>query len=246
MRKITILSMDLDNECTTRCVLMAKALRRKYDVEILGLLWQSRYRASRSVWPYFRDLDIPITAVEGRPWPGFAKTAARLLKRIDGDVVIACKSRPASYGIALLNRVLRRVPVILDVDDDEVAITELTYGRGRWLSIGHPNGYRATRLVYLLRRRADAVTCVSERFCREYGGIIAPHARDPAEYDPAVRDGVALRRSLGFSRNDHVIGFIGTPRRMKGIHVLLDALDKLHRPNVKLLIVGAAEGVSDV
>ncbi len=36
-----------------------------------------------------------------------------------------------------------------------------------------------------------------------------------------------------------IVGLIGTQRRMEGIHVLIDALIELGRPDVKLLIVGA-------
>lgn len=243
-RRVTILCMDLANEGTARCVLLAKALERKYDVEILGTLWDREGRGVEPPWIHFHDVGVPIRSVIGKPWPGFVLTALRLLKRINGDIIIACKPRPASFGIALIKRLISGVPVVLDVDDDEIAITQATYRRGRWLNIGHPNQLRMTRYLRRYRHRADAAICVSDRFCREYDGVIAPHGRDPAEYDPIKYDGTKIRHAHGILDADHIVGFIGTPRRMKGIHVLIDALIKLDRPNVKLMIVGADPNAS--
>lgn len=239
MAKISILCMDVANECMTRSVLLAEALQRKHEVEILGVLWRSSGRTDE-LWAHFQDIGIPIRPVIGKGWPGFFLTVVRILRLINSDVIIACKVRPASFGIALLKKLVSGIPVILDVDDDEVAITRSATGKRKkwWPGIGHPNQHRETRLVRRFCRYADAVISVSERFQREYGGVIAPHGRDPDDYDPEKIDGEAIRKSLGFTETDQVIGFIGTPRPMKGIHILFDALEKLARPDVKLMIVG--------
>ncbi len=247
MKRIAILSMDLASECTLRCVLLAQALQGRYDVEILGLLWQRENGTVDELMPHVRNLDIPIRSVLGRRRiVPFLWTMFQLLRKLRADVVIANKPRPASFGIALLYKFLTGTPVILDVDDDEIAIRDFVAektGAGRRgrnpFNLGHPNGDRLTRILHRYCDRADAVICVSERFCSEYGGVIAPHGRDPDEYDPARIDGAALRRSLGFADGELVIGFIGTPRPMKGINVLLDALDMLDRSDLKLMIVGA-------
>lgn len=50
-----------------------------------------------------------------------------------------------------------------------------------------------------------------------------------------------LRQDLGFSDNDKVVCFIGRISLEKGVLELLQAFEKLHSTNVKLMIVGATE-----
>jgi hypothetical protein len=45
-----------------------------------------------------------------------------LVEAAEGDVLIACKPELASYGVALAAAARREVPVILDLDDLDVAL----------------------------------------------------------------------------------------------------------------------------
>lgn len=49
----------------------------------------------------------------------------------------------------------------------------------------------------------------------------------------------ALRASLGFAPEDFVVLFCGRLEPDKGIHKLLEAMENIHDPRIKLLIVGS-------
>lgn len=51
----------------------------------------------------------------------------------------------------------------------------------------------------------------------------------------------ALREKLGVSEEDFVIGYIGRIHKDKGIDTLLDAVDSLTDPSIRLVLVGANE-----
>ena len=61
---------------------------------------------------------------------------------------------------------------------------------------------------------------------------------DTARFVPGPAD-AALRASLGFAPEDFVVLFCGRLEPDKGIHNLLEAMENIHDPRIKLLIVGS-------
>ena len=61
---------------------------------------------------------------------------------------------------------------------------------------------------------------------------------DTARFVPGPAD-AALRASLGFAPEDFVVLFCGRLEPDKGIHKLLEAMENIHDPRIKLLIVGS-------
>lgn len=241
MTKISIISMNLATNCTNRCLLLADALAPKYNVELAGTSFGP---GGRGLWAPIKDAGLPIKAVTGDLLPGYLPQIRDLLRLLDGDLIIACKPRFPSFGVSLIKRALRGTPVILDIDDDELVMTE----PGRQASLVHKlrstNGFLFTRALHPLHRMANGVFCVSEVFRKTYGGIIVPHGRDPTVFDPAKFDRQALRRQLGFPDDAIVIGFIGTPHPQKGTDLIATAAARTGDPRIRVMIAGATAGDS--
>lgn len=225
-----------------RCINLAEALQQNYEIEIVGTTFGVGSKWGQGLWPPLVGYDAPIRSVSGDYLPGYIPHIRALLSLITGHVVIACKPRFPSFGVALIKRLLSGTPVILDVDDDERSMTE--GGRNAtWLrKLRDTNGFMYTRLVHPLCARADAVFSVSEHFRRTYGGVIVPHGRDPQIYDPSHYDGRATRQKLGIGDDDFVIGFIGTPHPHKGTDLLVSAATRTGNEHVRVMIVGAIPG----
>jgi glycosyltransferase involved in cell wall biosynthesis len=231
--KVSVLAFDLSDNSTGRADLIARLLAPRYTVEVVGP------RFGGDVWRPARDGAIAYRAVPGARYPRFAARVADLARLADGDVLVASKPRPTSYGVALLARRQRRRPLLLDIDDWELGFFYRSgaWGRvGRALNLANPNGLPWTWLMERYVGRADAVTVASRFLERRFGGTLIPHVRDTDAWDPARFDGAAARAALGVG-GDSVVMFLGTPRGHKGVEDLVAAMDGL--AGARLVIVGA-------
>jgi len=100
-------------------------------------------------------------------------------------------------------------------------------------------------LTKLLARRADGLIAVSRSCAEESAGFpgpirVIPNGVDTTEFRVLPSERQRLRTELGFSDVDVVLGFIGRLHTTKGIPLLLDVFDQLHRedPRLKLLLAG--------
>ncbi len=231
--KISVLAFDLSDNATGRADLLARLLAQKYAVEVVGA------RFGADIWPPARGGAIPYRTLPGARYPAFAARLRALAQLADGDVLLASKPRPTSFGVALLARRQRRRPLVLDIDDWEVGFFYRSglWGRvGRALNVGNPNGLPWTWAMERLVGRADAVTVASRFLERRFGGTLLPHVRDTDAWDPARIDAIATRASLGVG-DAKVVMFLGTPRGHKGVDDLVDAMEGL--PFARLVIIGA-------
>ncbi len=239
--KLSIVSMNLSTNCTNRCVRIAEALSGEYEVEIVGTTFGVGTRWGEGLWPPLEGVSIPIRAVRGGYLPGYLKSIRALLSAIDGDVIIACKPRFPSLGVALIKKVLSGKPVILDVDDDELAQTLPGKRASLPKQLINTGGYLFTRMTHPFWKFADGIFTVSEHFRNTYGGVIVSHGRDPDELNPAKYDRTKIRNDLNIDVEDTVIGFVGSPQQQKGIDLILEAIRKLNNEKLKLMIVGAED-----
>lgn len=240
-RKIALLSSNISSNCMYRTLLLYRALEPHYQVEVIG------FDVGGGLWSPIGNEKFNIASRPLNGWFSLIKGGLSLLRSLRSDVVIASKARLPSYGLALLNRLIRGTPVILDVDDDERAMTRppptastktvLLY------NLLNPDAYYSTKIMHFLVKRADGVFCVSEHFRSLYGGVIIPHGLKPHS-DQLERSKVdELRSKLGLE-NSFVVVFMGTPRPHKGIGETLEAARLSGISNIKVLVVGASAGDS--
>jgi glycosyltransferase involved in cell wall biosynthesis len=236
-RRISILAFDLSDNATGRADLFARLLMPRYDVAVSGPCFGA------GVWAPAAHGPIAYRTLQGVRWPAFAKRVGALARFADGDLLLASKPRPTSYGIALMARAQARRPLLLDIDDWEVGFFYRAgvWGRlGRFLNLSNPNGLTWTWLMERLVTRADALTVASRFLERRFGGVLVPHVRDTDAWDPLRFDRREARAMLG-AGNRKVVMFLGTPRGHKGVEDLVEAVRHLG-DDVVLALVGADVG----
>src|SRR5207244_11131175 len=104
-------------------------------------------RFGAAVWRPAREGAVAQRRGEAGRSPGVAQRIPSLLELVDGDVLIASKPRPTSFGLGLLARARRKRPLVLDIDDWEVGFFSRSgaWGRtGRALNLATPNALPCT------------------------------------------------------------------------------------------------------
>lgn len=186
--------------------------------------------------------DFPYQALQAHPWPDFRNDAHTLREWLRGRVIYAMKPRPTSYGLALWHRLKTQVPVVVDIDDNELsmippyskyALKNFVYGLPK---LQEPNGFAYTWALDGQIHQANAITVVSRHFQRRYGGTLIPQYVDTDCFDPARYDAAEIRRAEGLG-NDPAIAFVGIAQPNKGVAEVLKAMEQL-TSDWKLWIVG--------
>ena len=187
-----------------------------------------------------KKIGIPVKKFTWKRYPAFSSIKKNILDAIDGDVIIASKLMPTSFGIGIKKKYLSGKPLIVDIDDWELGFflhSGLFGSIGRSLNFSNPNGlpyvWRMERLVHF----ADAIS-VSNRFLqKKFSGTLLPHCRDTSVLDPIKFDSNKIKGELGFP-GKKILMFLGTPRPHKGIDDLLSAFKKNEDLDLRLVIIG--------
>ena len=237
--KICILCFDLSNNSLGRAGLLAMALKSHYEVEIIGP------SKSGKIWFPMKDIGIPIRTYQWKRYPFFISTIQKMVQDIDANVMIACKLRPTSYGIALIKKWACHIPVILDIDDWELGFFYHSgfWGKvGRFFNFSNPNGLPYTWILELFTTYADA-KIVSNRFLqKKFSGTLIYHCRDTNILNPKNFNSDSVKAKLGLE-GKRVVMFLGTPRPHKGTTELFLAMEKINDPDTRLVIIGAETSI---
>lgn len=248
---VSILASDLSQRGAgrwgdaVRPFLLAKALQRVgYGVEVVGFTTDNKILSLGS------EVTIRTVPLDSSQWG--RKDIGRLFAHLRGDIIYAYKPKPSSFGLALLHRLRYRRPLILDIDDWELS----WHGGDDWRyrpslrdlardvlkpTGGLRNPEHPLYLKWLERAvpYADRVTIHNAFLQKRFGGIYVPNGKDTHWFDPTRYDPEASRQEYGLS-GYRVIMFPGAPRPYKGVEDLLQALDVLDEPDLKLVIVGGS------
>jgi glycosyltransferase involved in cell wall biosynthesis len=234
--KISIISCNLSANCLGRAYLLGKVLRRRYDVDIHGFVFP---HSQNVIWEPCDTGEFHYRKVVGKKFPFFLKSMAEMFKSIKGDVIYASKPLLPNYGVALLKKMFRGKPVILDIDDWEMSMFEKYSAIRRWKTILKPAGPFHTKWIEKYIRFADEITTVSTQLQQLFGrGIIVPHGKDTDYFDPSKFSRNELRKELVIE-NFKTIMFLGTVRPYKGLDDIVRALNMLDRNDIRLVVIGA-------
>lgn len=243
--KISLLSHDVSTNALGRAHVLARLLHQDHEVEIVGPA------SSGKIWPPLRaDSTVPMRIIRDAELATMAAEAT-------GDLLYSVKELPASLGVALEAQRQRPRPLIADIDDWEMgfrleAIQAMFRSRfrdeTRWVArmlfgVHEPQSLWRSARRERLTARADAVTVSSTWLAHRFGGTVIEHARDTSVLDPALFDRLATRAEIGLSPEQTVIVFMGSARRHKGLHAIVDALDLLGREDITFLTVGGSTGL---
>ena len=225
--KVTILSHNLSSNAAMRAHRLAKAAGTFAQVTMIGPVER------RGLWPALPP-EAWIRTVRKRRFPEFWPGFLELVDAADGDVLIACKPELASYGVALVAAERRQVPVVLDIDDLDVALAP----RRAWAAdpamaeLSRPGSPVYLSLLTRAAGLASAITVVSSALQHRFGGTRISHGTDVEMFDPARIDRASARQVFGFSGPTTL--FPGIPRAHKGIETLALAVSRV--PSARLVI----------
>ncbi|MDE0658867.1 MAG: glycosyltransferase family 4 protein [Gammaproteobacteria bacterium] len=237
---MAVIAWDVGHNPYGRAYLLAETLSRAYEVSLVGFQFP---RFGDAVWPPLRDAPIQPVVIPGCDFPGFQHSLARVVPRIDADVIIACKARLPALQLGLMLKAARNRPLLVDVDDYELSFFEnrapledLTSISPESLAVPFEEAW--TRYAENLVRYADAVIVSNPALAAKFGGIEVPHARDETRFDPARFKRATARRRLGLHHWHRIVLFVGTPRPHKGLREVLAALKACRTRNGRLVVVG--------
>ena len=237
--KISFLVPDLGWPIVGIAARMAKYLCGEHEVEIVGpALWGGWTNSMYSDEFAYRRVDCPKLY----RFPEYFREVRKLSRALTGDVVISMKAFGSSLPAALLAKRERGCRVVAYLDEWDGAVSA-SWGAGErvenWLrDWAHPLNNVYVPWVERRLRECD-VRLGTTRFLQEkFNARIFPIGVDTERFKPQDdADLEALRQTLGL-QGRRVIVFGGVVRPHKGVEVFAEALARLNREDVRLLILG--------
>jgi glycosyltransferase involved in cell wall biosynthesis len=239
--KISVLISDLTDNPIVRAYPILKVLEKRYEIDVIGPCFGPH------LFGAYKD-EFRFRIIEGCNYPKFVKRLREIYNSVNGDVLFAFKPRPTSYLIGLVCSFLKRIPIVLDIEDWELAsywIQRETIPKWvflkRYMLHGWkiPNEFKYLYLTEKLVPLSNDIFVSSNFLKKKYGGTKLYHGADTTVFDPNGRNKNLLREKWGVPRGKKIVLFAGTPRPHKGLDDLIRALNIID-PNEKtnLLIVG--------
>src|SRR5262249_26076649 len=136
----------------------------------------------------------------------------------------------------------RKVPLILDLDDLDVALaqeTERTFQQNLE-DLRDPASTIYLRILSKATAAASAITVASTRLQARFGGTLVPHGCPVEQFNPASVDREKARKRFDFS--GPVVVFPGTRRTHKGLKPLAKAVATI--PGARLAVLSRPEDFS--
>lgn len=233
--RIAAVVNDLSTNCLVRTYPIVRVLERTHQVEVIGLVGRE------GIFPPYREEMVYRPFLPGRSLVSRTRSLLDLVRSIDADVIYAFKPVCTSYGLALLSRLRKRRPIILDIEDWDNEPFESMAWPGKLTHIvrnmARPNGFY-NWFTESLHGLAEQKTVATNFLFRRYGGVKLPHGANQQIFNPQRYNREAVRKDLGVT-GKKVIMFAGMIRSHKGMIDLLDAVDRLGREDVVLALVGS-------
>jgi glycosyltransferase involved in cell wall biosynthesis len=226
--KITILSHSLTSNAAMRAHRLGLAAQHFADVTLLGPV------KHRGAWGALPE-EPWIKPVAAKNLPKFYKIALEMIAACEGDLLLAVKPYLASYGVALVAGACRNVPVILDIDDLDLALAPKPQRtlEQTMEDLRDPASTTYLRILSQATGAASAITVASSRLQTRFGGTLVPHGCPVEKFNPESTDRDKARRRFGFSGS--VVVFPGTRRTHKGLKHLAKAVARISGARLAVL-----------
>ncbi|MES2711346.1 MAG: glycosyltransferase [Pseudomonadota bacterium] len=244
-RRITVIAWDMAHNPVARAHTLAELASPSEAAELVGPVFD---QLGGRIWPPVADSTLPMRSFPAGDLRSLVAGAVALADATRCDLVHVGKPRLASLLVGALIRQRTGAPMLLDIDDHELAFVE-NQAPADFAELEHavaadpaafatPRSPIWTRFCATLVGEADGITVSSAALQRAYGGTIIRHARDEALFDPALHDRAATRAEFGYGPEDRVVLFLGTPRQHKGLVQLVEAMERLADPRLALCVIG--------
>ncbi|MGD9612234.1 MAG: glycosyltransferase family 4 protein [Kiritimatiellia bacterium] len=236
--KVTFLVPDLGWPIVGIAARFAKYVCREHEVEIVGpRLWGGTNAMYSDEFEY-RAVDCPKIY----RFPEYFREVRKLARAIQGDVVISMKAFGGNLPAALLAKRERGCRVVAYLDEWDGA-TSASWSFGERLRHWRRDWMHPGNAVYVPRVERRLPECDvrlgTTRFLeRKFGCRIFHVGVDRDRFKPQDSAAVAaLKRELGLEGKKLGV-FGGVARPHKGVEVFAEALARLGREDVALVILG--------
>ena len=238
----------------TQCRALAAALRRRADVTVPYVLT----RRLRDDLPTEERLDGTLVRRLGKPglsrWVEYGfylRAAVRLVvERAEYDVVHCHATSVVGFVMTCASRVAGR-PAVLKLSSSGELMSGLTNYSDRMVLDRSVRGRLRRPLARFMGRHAHIVALNQQgraelALAEATRPVVVPNGVDTARFRPVVPERRAeLRRSLGFGEEEFVFLYTGRFVSVKGVDVLLAALEALRTAgrlrHVRVCLVGSGE-----
>lgn len=234
---VTILVPDLRSPTVGAAVRM-RDLLAPARVEIVGPDFGG------GVCALYRNAGPFVTAPTRRlyRWPDFAWESRKLDRAVRGRWVIAVKAYLNTVPVALRLQAKGRARAAVFLDEwDGATLAGLSFAeRARRFARHalHPLDHVYHPFAERRIREASLVLSTTTDLQRRFGGHVIAMGVDTERFKPRAPEATAaLRAELGLT-GLKVIGFGGVVRPHKGVEWILEALARLDRSDVVLLVIG--------
>ncbi len=244
--RVAVVSWDMAHNPVGRAFLLADMAIQYHHTELLGPVFA--FYGGR-MWPPLAGTEMPVRNFPATDLRSLVAGAVELAKTTVCDVVHVGKPRLPSLLIGALIRQANNCPMVVDIDDHELSFVKtktpasfedlLRAAQNDPAEIDIPHSDLWTRFAETLVAEADGITVSNVALRRKFGGIMVRHARQEQVFDPALYDRARIRAEFGYTDQDRVLLFLGTPRLHKGIVDLADALERLGDDRLALCVIGS-------
>lgn len=242
---VQVCAWDLSHNAAGRAATLAQIWSGIGHAEVIGCLYPPH---KSQIWEPIQEFSLPIHPLQINAEQSFIHQALRFVLKHPCDVLHLSKPRLPNILLGLLYKLVWACPVIMDVDDEELAFVKADspISLDEYLQSGGKipdaadsfESTLSTRLGVGLANAFDGVTVVNRALQQRYGGCIVHHARDAALFASCALRRSQARAKLGIRPEDTVILFAGTPRAHKGLLETAKAIVQLKRNDLVFLIVG--------
>lgn len=199
------------------------------------------------VWPPLADSDIPYLSFTPHDRSQLFDYCIDFVLQHPYSRVHLAKPRLVNMLLGFLYKLIWGAVVVMDIDDEELAIVEktepvmpqhfLTMPTSKLNSIGMTSPFW-TQLTVGAAALFDGVTVSNPALQKRYGGSVLPHVRDERNFIPTLLKKSEYRARFGIPQDAKVLLFLGTPRKHKGLIETARLIAGIADPLLLFVIVG--------
>ena len=236
--RISFLVPDISAPSVGAALKLAKMLEPAFSTEIIGPDFGGGICSLyRNAYPF-----KSVPAGKLYRFPDYGWERKRIVSAVSGDMVIAVKAFADTVPVARMLKKQRKIPFAVYLDEWDGALWQSLTSSEKvrcWLQhFHHPMESNYHAWVERMIPDADQVLSTTTWLQKRFGGEVVHAGVDCGFFKPHAHNEVAaLKQYLGLS-SKKVIVFGGVVRPHKGMEDILDALMRLNRDDIRILVVG--------
>lgn len=235
--KITIITPDASIRSFSRTKVLYDLLKDNFDLEVISIAsWYDKDEIYKKEFKEFKKIKYNLGTI-----------ISDLNKAVSGDLIYALRMKPTSLGFALSLKNQRKIPVIADIDADEMydcypyGTNNITKFLVSLPTFNKPNSFVYTWLMQKRLKFADQITVSSTELQKKYTGTFIPNTTDNNSFKPYEYKVNEIKDYMGWKEHK-IIFFSGNIDHHVHIDDIIKAIKSLNRTDIKLIIEGLNDG----